>query len=138
MQCKEKFKVSLSKINTHSLNGFRLEFLLTILNHQVSRIKDTVTKQTANQRCRIYPCAQARVWGKIWISKDVSGKWLGEKSRRLGKFFEITADSAPLRRTKFGQKDTLLYSFITQYWERHSEFISWLQIFLKMVWNSFF
>jgi len=34
--------------------------------------------------------------GKILISKDVSGKWLGEKSRRLGKFFEITAYSAPL------------------------------------------
>jgi hypothetical protein len=39
---------------------------------------------------------QARFWGKILISKDVSGKWLWEKSRRLGKFFEITADSAPL------------------------------------------
>jgi hypothetical protein len=40
-------------------------------------------------------CANA-VGGKILIPRDVLGKLLGEKNRRWKKFFEITADSAPL------------------------------------------
>jgi hypothetical protein len=40
-------------------------------------------------------CANA-VGGKILIPRDVLGKLLGEKNRRWRKFFEVTADSAPL------------------------------------------
>jgi hypothetical protein len=40
-------------------------------------------------------CTNA-VGGKILISRDVVGKLLGGKNRRWRKFFEITADSAPL------------------------------------------
>jgi hypothetical protein len=40
-------------------------------------------------------CANV-VGGNFSISRDVLGKWLGEKPRRWGKFLEITANSAPL------------------------------------------
>jgi hypothetical protein len=45
-------------------------------------------------------CANA-VGGNFLISRDVLGKWLGEKNRRWGKFLEITANSAPLLKNIF-------------------------------------
>jgi hypothetical protein len=45
-------------------------------------------------------CANA-VGGNFLISRDVLGKWLGEKNRRWGKFLETTANSAPLLKDIF-------------------------------------
>jgi hypothetical protein len=51
-------------------------------------------------------CANA-VGGKVLISMGILGKLLGEKHQRWGKFFKITADSAPLPK-----------SFVDQIWIR--------------------
>jgi hypothetical protein len=54
------------------------------------------------------PVCTNAVGGKILISRDVLGKLLEEKNCRWGKFFEITADSAPLpgpRPKTFSRRD---------------------------------
>jgi hypothetical protein len=48
------------------------------------------------QRYRIYPCARTAVWGNFCRLAIFSHPLLGEISPRTGKFFILTADSAPL------------------------------------------
>ncbi len=80
------------------LDSFKNVFQSTLSSGLSTWRSDFYIKIKINVQIRgaEYTRLRQRSWGNFLISRDVLGKWLGEKNRRWGKFLEIKENSAPL------------------------------------------